>query len=289
MSKIRLENDSLVAEINTFGAELTSLQNKTSGLEYIWQAGEEWSKHSPVLFPIVGQLKDNKYTYNGNAYTLNRHGFARESEFELFDQNADSLCLVLSSNDKTKAIYPFDFHFYVIYELKGNTLEVHYKVENDGEETMYYSAGGHPAFNVPLVSGMKYADYKLRFDQPIVADRWVLESGLIKNESIPCMQDETMLELSKELFAEDAIVFKKVNANSISLRATGSTHGLTMKIEDCNYLGLWAAKEADFVCIEPWWGIADSVDASGELSKKEGILSLEPEEDAFHSFSIKVF
>ncbi|CAN5486754.1 aldose 1-epimerase family protein [soil metagenome] len=286
---ITLENKQLKVQVKELGAELSSIYSKESNLEYLWQAGSAWPKQAPVLFPIVGQLKDNKYSYNGKDYSLNRHGFAREQEFEVFDHNETSATFVLSSNEKTLASYPFQFNFYVIYELIGDRLDVHYKVENDGDTEMFYSVGGHPAFNIPLIQGSTYSDYKLRFNQPVTADRWLLENGFISNESIPFFEDQTMLELSKDLFIDDALVFKAIGASSVSLRLGGSRHGFTMQLNNCPYLGIWAAKEADFICIEPWWGIADSVNANGELSTKEGILSLPPEEDAMHSYSIRFF
>jgi galactose mutarotase-like enzyme len=284
-----IENEKLKVSVQSAGAELTSIINKENSLEYLWQAGAEWPKHAPVLFPIVGQLKDNKYRYNGNEYTLNRHGFARESEFEVFDQNATSITFVLSSNAKTEVVYPFQFNFYVIYELEGSTLHIHHKVENDGEQTMFYSVGGHPAFNIPLVNGTSYNDYKLRFDQPVTANRWLLDNGLISTESVPFLEDQTMMELTKDLFMEDALVFKTVKAGSITLKAPGSRNGFTMDLNGCPYLGIWAAKNADFVCIEPWWGIADSVSSNGDISQKEGICALAGEEDAMHSYSIRFF
>lgn len=285
----KIENEKLRVEVKSAGAELSSILNKENKLEYLWQAGAEWPKHAPILFPIVGQLRDNRYKYNGNEYILNRHGFARENEFEVFDQSESSITFVLSSNEKTKAVYPFQFNFYVIYELEGSRLHIHHKVENDGENTMYYSVGGHPAFNVPLIRGTSYNDYKLRFDQPVTANRWLLDNGLISNESVPFFEDQTMLDLSKELFNDDALVFKTIKANSISLKVLGSRNGFTMELNGCPYLGIWAAKNADFLCVEPWWGIADSVNASGELSRKEGICSLDGEEDAMHSYSIRFF
>ncbi len=290
MSKaLRIENEILKVTVSSKGAELLSVFNKVTNLEYLWQAGVEWPKHAPVLFPIVGQLKENKYQYNGTEYTLPRHGFARENEFDVFDQNESSITFVLSNNAKTEAIYPFQFNFYVIYELEGSKLHIHHKVENDGMNSMYYSVGGHPAFKIPLVEGTNYSDYKLRFDQPVTANRWLLENGLISSESVPFFEDQTMLALSKELFMDDALVFKAVKAGSVSLKVNGSRNGFIIELNGCPYLGIWAAKNADFVCIEPWWGIADSVHANGDIRQKEGICILEAEQDAMHSYSIRFF
>lgn len=283
---IHLENDFLKVCIKEFGAELCSVVHKEFHIEYIWQAGEEWPKHAPVLFPIVGQVLGDKYSYNGNAYTLNRHGFARESLFEVLSVNESSVSLILKSNESTLQKYPFNFEFVVSYELKNNLLLTTYEVVNKGNAEMFYSVGGHPAFKIPIEDRLNYEDYILEFDKPISTDIWPLENGQIAKNSLSYLKNQSFLKLNKELFANDALVFKGFPSKWIELRSDSSEHGLKFMLNDCPYLGLWAAKGANFVCIEPWWGIADSVDANDDFSKKEGIISVEPGAINSNSFSI---
>jgi galactose mutarotase-like enzyme len=283
---IQLENDFLKVSIKEFGAELCSVFHKEFHLEYIWQAGEAWPKHAPVLFPIVGQVLNNTYTYNGNAYTLSRHGFARESLFEVLSVSGTSVSLILKSSESTFQKYPFNFEFIVSYELKNNLLLTTYDVINKGNSELFYSVGGHPAFKLPLEERLNYEDYVLEFDKPLSVPIWPLENGQIATNPLPFLEDQSFINLSKELFANDALVFKGFPSHWIDLRSDLSHHGLKFMLNECPYLGLWAAKGADFVCIEPWWGIADSVDAIDDFSKKEGIIRVEQGAINSNSFSI---
>lgn len=283
---IHLENDFLKVSIKEFGAELCSVIHKEFHLEYIWQAGEAWPKHAPVLFPIVGQVLNNKYKYNGNEYTLNRHGFARESLFDLVSTTDDKVVLLLRSNENTIKNYPFNFEFIVSYELKNNLLLTTYEVLNTGNSELFYSVGGHPAFKVPIEEGLNYDDYVLEFDKPVTVAIWPLENGQIATDPLPFLKDQSFINLSKELFANDALVFKGLPSQWIELRSDLSEHGLKFMLNDCPYLGLWAAKGADFVCIEPWWGIADSVDASSDFNSKEGIIQVASGGKHSNSYSI---
>lgn len=268
-----IENDQLQIRIVAKGAELKSIRHKQHDLEYLWQGDAAfWAKTSPVLFPIVGQLKENTYQYNGKRYHLPRHGFAREKEFSLTDQKDDSITFSLHSDADTLAVYPFSFLFSIIYTLNKEHLTVTYNVQNKGDEDMLFSVGGHPAFSVPLAEGTAYCDYSLFFDREEEAGRWpVSREGLILNSAQPLLQQTKELPLTKELFAKDALVLKHLRSNAVKLMSGKTPHGLEFNFEGFPFLGLWAAPGADFVCIEPWCGIADSVDADGELENKEGI------------------
>jgi galactose mutarotase-like enzyme len=283
---IHLENDFLKVSIKEFGAELCSVIHKVFHLEYMWQAGEAWPKHAPVLFPIVGQVLNNTYTYNGNAYTLSRHGFARESLFEVLSVSGTSVSLILKSSESTFQKYPFNFEFIVSYELKTNLLLTTYDVINKGNSELFYSVGGHPAFKVPLEDRLNYDDYILEFDQPISTNIWPLENGQIAKTSFPYLTDQSFIKLSKSLFDNDALVFKGFPSQWIELRSDLSTHGLKFMLNDCPFLGLWAAKGANFICIEPWWGIADSVDVINDFSNKEGIIKVQPGAQNSNSYSV---
>lgn len=286
-----LSTNIITIQVSARGAELQSIYHKQNELEYLWSGDPNyWGKKSPVLFPIVGELKHKTYTYKGEQYKLNRHGFARDMEFEVTDSAEDFLTFSIKSNEKTLAVYPFPFAFSVKYTVVENIVQISYIVENAGGETMFFSVGGHPAFKVPIAEGTMYDDYQLVFNEQETAGRWPLSSeGLIETESAPLLENENVLPLKKELFAADAIVLKGLKSTSVSIESPKTPYCLKVGFDGFPYLGIWSMKGADFVCIEPWCGIADSVNVSGKLEEKEGIKSLEAGGVFVASFSLQVF
>jgi galactose mutarotase-like enzyme len=288
---LTIENSRLKVGIKSKGAELTSVFHKQHQLEYMWEANPDfWAKSSPVLFPIVGQLKENTYRYKGQSYHLPRHGFAREKEFDVTNRQPDSVTFLLQSSEETLAVYPFSFRFSIIYTLHEDELSVTYNIENRGEEAMLFSVGGHPAFRMPLVEGTSYNDYRLVFDQEERAGRWpISKDGTIETNPEPLLRGTKELPLTKELFANDAVVLKHLQSEEVQLLSGKTEHGLRFSFAGFPYLGLWAAPGADFVCIEPWCGIADSVNADGQLQNKEGINRLSPGEAFAVAWIVRFF
>ena len=286
-----LKNQSLTVKINPKGAELISLFNGENQTEYMWSADANfWGKSSPVLFPIVGALKDNLYNFEGKTYHLPRHGFAREREFLVENSKNESVTFLLTNDEETLKIYPFAFEFRLKYELQDNCLSVTYSVKNMDDKTMYFSVGGHPAFAVPLSADTDYEDYYLEFNKTENFQRWgLVEGGLIANNPTDFLLNTNRLALTKDLFYEDAIVFKNLQSDEVILKSdktnSPSTQSddsqtdskkphLKFNFKGFPYLGIWAAKDANFVCIEPWCGIADSENHNQELTEKEGIIAL---------------
>ena len=272
-----LKNQSLTIKINPKGAELISVFNEETQTEYMWSADANfWGKSSPVLFPIVGALKDNLYYFEGKTYHLPRHGFAREREFLVENSTDESVTFLLTHDEETLKVYPFAFEFRLKYELHENCLSVTYSVKNMGDKTMYFSVGGHPAFALPLSADTNYEDYYLEFNKTENFQRWgLVESGLIANNSTDFLLNTNRLALTKELFYEDAIVFKNLQSDEIILKSDKTNRQLKFDFKGFPYLGIWAAKDANFICIEPWCGIADSENHSQELTEKEVIIALE--------------
>ncbi|HLK27659.1 MAG TPA: aldose 1-epimerase family protein [Puia sp.] len=271
-----IENDELAINFNSKGAELQNIYNKQTKLEYMWSGDPNfWGKKSPILFPIVGTLKNDTYYYNGKPYKLSRHGFAREAEFEAENNKKDSITFLLRSNPTTLQNFPFEFELRIIYSLLENSLRVNYEVKNTSVNEMYFSIGGHPAFKVPLKEDENYNDYYLEFNEEETKPRWpISKDGLIETVPEPLLQQTNVLPLSKELFLKDAIVLKNLTSSIVTLRTDKSSHAIDFDFGDFPYLGIWAAKNADFVCIEPWCGIADGVDSNQQLVDKEGINQL---------------
>ncbi len=273
---VQLENELLKVSIAEKGAELQGIFRKDVNMEYLWSGNPAfWAKKSPVLFPVVGGLKNNRYTYEGKTYELGRHGFARDKVFTVTAQTAASAGFTLLANEETLQHYPFNFRFTIHYTLQQATLQVTYEVENTGDTTMLFSVGGHPAFKVPLSNDTGYEDYYLQFEAVENAGRWPLSpEGLIEQAPDPLLTNSDTLHLNKPLFYADALVLKNLVSRSVTLKCEQHAHGLHFNFKDFPYLGIWSAKDADFVCIEPCCGLADSVNASGELAQKEGIEQL---------------
>lgn len=286
-----LQNDRVRVGIKSLGAELFSLRDIHTGREYMWKADPVfWGKTSPVLFPIVGTLRDNKYKYQGREFSLPRHGFARELSFELKSANERSATFTLRSSEDTLRKYPFHFRLDIGYALEGSTVVVTYHVYNEGGSEMYFSLGAHPAFAVPVTPGLHYEDYSLHFSHRETAPRWRIDgAGLIEPVATPCLDDNDVLHLRKELFYKDAIVLKHLSSSRVSLRHRSDPHGLDFRFDHFPFLGLWAAKDADFLCIEPWCGIADSAHHDHDLTTKEGIEKLAPGSTWSRHWSVTIF
>jgi galactose mutarotase-like enzyme len=287
----KISNPLLTVQISADGAELQSIVSNINSLEYMWSGDPAfWGKKSPVLFPIVGGLKNGTYQHEGIRYQLGRHGFAREREFTVSYHSDDCICFSLVSDETTKEVYPFDFVFSIEYRVIGNQLSVKYIVENIGNENLLFSVGAHPAFKIPLVDGTTYEDYHLIFSSNETAGIYPLSTeGLIEKHSTVLLNNNNSIALTKDLFAKDALVFKHLKSNYIGILNNKNTHGLKLHFTDFPFMGIWAAKNANFVCIEPWCGIADSVDASGELAEKEGINQLGPGCHFERTWTVEVF
>jgi galactose mutarotase-like enzyme len=288
---IQIENKHIAISANPMGAELQSIFCKDNQLEYLWSGDPAfWGKKSPVLFPIVGGLKNNTYQYKGTSYQLSRHGFAREMEFSLSAKTNDSISFTLNANDHTLKHFPFMFRFTITYSLHKNVLSCNYQVTNIDIKPILFSVGAHPAFKVPLVTGTSFEDYHLLFGSKETTGQWPLSpEGLILESPVPFFNNTNRIDLVKSLFYGDALVFKQLSSKSISLLNSKNKHGFKFEYNDFPYMGIWSAKDADFVCIEPWCGIADSVNASGELNKKEGINVLTPGELMSRTWSVELF
>ena len=284
---ISISNNTLSVIILEKGAELQSIRYE--GIEYLWQADAAyWPKHAPVLFPIVGELKDGKYIFEDKEYKMTRHGFARDKVFEVKQTSATSAIFTLQDDEETQTIYPFRFIFKVEYRLEGNELFCTFIVENRDDKTMYFSVGGHPAFNVPLQGKLQYTDYVLQFDDDTVLNRYLLHDGLTGDDTEPITLDDQTLRLHPSLFYDDAIVLKHINSRQVKLLSDKDTHGLQFRFDGFPYFGIWAAKDAPFVCLEPWCGIADSIHHDYQLIHKEGINQLAPGENWARGWSVKV-
>jgi|SRR5688572_4444726 len=288
---VNLENDQLSVTIAQKGAELKSVVSKHTSLEYMWSGDPAfWGKTSPILFPIVGTLKNDTYFFNGKSHRMTRHGFARDHSFEISQSEEGRAVFSLASTDSSYEMYPFHFLLEVEYKLIYDAIEVSYVVQNNGKDPMYFSIGGHPAFKVPLVPGRQYEDYHLQFNRNEDLMRWPIDAkGLIKETPVPLKQNTSILKLSRSLFDTDALVFKDLRSHSVSIKSERDVHGIDFDFYGFPYLGIWAAKNGDFVCIEPWCGIADAVVHDQQLEHKEGIVKLSAGEKWMRTWKVKFY
>ncbi|MCL2676665.1 MAG: aldose 1-epimerase family protein [Streptococcaceae bacterium] len=274
-----LENEKLTVSVDTFGAELQSIMKDQ--VEYLWQGDEAfWGRRAPILFPIVGKLKNGQYKIEEQPYQLSQHGFARDNEFQMVIQTKDEVIYELISTDETMINYPFEFLLRVSYKLKGSQIHVRYQVQNKGENFMYFGIGAHPAFNVPLENG-SFEDYKLTVS-PDESRQFIpfnSENGTVQIDKSENRQLRE-LPLTHELFAQDALIYKSSKKMEVTLSNDKDSRSVKVSWENMPYFGLWSPypKEAPFVCIEPWCGLTDDANTDGDISTKFAINELAPEE-----------
>ncbi|MFV5693582.1 aldose 1-epimerase family protein [Flavobacterium sp. LT1R49] len=279
-----LKNSNLTAEIKHFGAELCSLKNNKNK-EYIWEGNPDfWGKHSPILFPIVGTLKNNSYQYNDTEYHLSRHGFARDMEFELIDKKENTATFSIQSSEETLKVYPFAFELQLIYTLDENSLRIEYKVINKGESQMPFSIGAHPAFALPG----NFENYYLVFEKEEPLEYYLLENDLISDKTKKLDVQNNLIPLTYQLFENDAIIFKTLESNSLMI-LENENPVLRVNFKDFPSLGIWTKVNAPFLCIEPWFGYSDTNENSGNLFKKEEIQILNANQTFHSEFSIEIF
>jgi len=266
---ITISNTKISATINSIGAELIRLEKDNKN--YIWTVDETyWNKTSPILFPIVGRLKNDSYSINNTTFELPRHGFARNYDFQIVNQTENSVLFQLESNSDTLKNYPFDFQLQLEYVLEGNSLKTKYSVVNKSNETMPFSIGAHPAFAIEN----NFPDYSLRFNKEDEFISYELENEQFNNSFKEISTVNNTISLDYSLFEKDALVFKHLNSNELTL-LENEQEVLSVQFDGFPYLGIWTKPNAPFLCIEPWCGLADNVNHNGELSVKEGINLLE--------------
>lgn len=287
----QLENDLVQLKVKENGAELCSLYHKRNKLEYIW-TGEPrfWARHAPLLFPVVGKLKEDIYRLNGRTYTLAQHGFARDLPWRLLAKTRNELCFQLEETAETLKKYPFRFRLNAVFQLEGEVVSIAYTVRNCSKDPMPFSIGAHPGFNCPLTAQDSFEDYFLEFEKEEDLSRLLLQSGLRTGESQLILKDTKVLPLSRELLEEDALVFKEMQSAWVALRSSKQTHGLKLSFANFPYLGIWTKSESSpFICIEPWFGVADTLEGQPDIREKEGIRMLKPEEEFSCTYSIELF
>ena len=272
MEKFQIRNESLTLEIDAHGAEMKSLTDNRTGQEYLWCGDAAyWGRTSPILFPLVGNYREKQSCFDGKWYSLSQHGFARDMDFELVSEKGDEIWFALEDSPETLEKYPFGFRLELGYRLQGRAVEVLWKVTNKNDREMYFSIGGHPAFNCPLREGEKQTDYRIGFDtcEPLTAS--VLdENGTVSERTKVLELTDGMLQITDSLFDEDALIVEHDQAHKVALYTPEGEKYLEVRFE-APLFGIWspAGKHAPFVCIEPWYGRSDRADFGQKLEERE--------------------
>ena len=286
-----LENDKLCVQVRSYGAELRSIKERADETEYLWEGNPQWWKYSsPVLFPIVGKLQDGKYRVNGNEFELPGHGFGRISEYQLVERRQDYIEFALKWSEESLASYPWKFQLNVAYALKDKTVEVIWKVQNLDDKEMVYSIGAHTAFRCPLVQGEEFSDYYLKFNQ----EEDNLNMPLNSKGQFLKVQGEThlqgqQLDLNYEMFAGDALAYKGLKSDVVSICSHKSDKKVSMEAKDFPFW-FWTPAQggAPFLCLEPWQGHADYEGYDGEFAEREGSLKLASGETQKFHYTIRI-
>lgn len=288
MESHTLKNDNTEISIYTKGAELFSY--KINGEELIWDRDPKfWEGSSPILFPFVGMLKDKKYTYNNEEYNIiTRHGYARNSEFELVEKTEKLLKFKLSSNEETLKIYPFEYDLFITYKIVENDLEIFYEVVNKTNGEMYFSIGAHPAFSIKINENIKMEDYYLEFNKKETIDKLKLEDGYVLDEKENGLNEENIINLYENIFEEDAIVFENTKSTEVSLKCKKHNKSIKVNYKGFPYIAFWNKPGAPYICIEPWYGITDYKNHDYKIENKKGIIKLEKNEKFLAKLTIKM-
>ena len=282
---IQIQNEKLTAQINEFGAELTSVKS-ADGREYIWNGDPKyWEGHSPILFPICGRLVNKQYTYGSKVYKMGTHGFARDKMFSAEKVSDSEAVFTLCDDEETLAQYPFRFVFRARFKLDGDSLFVTYETENKDEKEMYFNVGAHEAF----AAGGNFEDWSVEFEKTEdlkLKDQPVL--GYLNGKVIPFRANTKELPLKHSLFEADALIFDSLKSRSVTLKHCGKPVA-KMNFEGFDYFLLWTKVGAPYICLEPWNGLPDDVACDGELTHRPGMVVLKSGKSFSLTHSIRFF
>lgn len=276
----------LEIKVSKKGAELTSI--KLNGKEMLHDGKTFWDRQSPVLFPMVGRLRNDETIINNEKYKIPQHGFAKDMEFEIVEIKDNSYSYFAKSNEETLKMFPFEFKLYITYEIDGNILTVKYKVINESNEVMLFGIGGHPGFKIDVRNEKYYFELESEEDSIVFME---VEGNQISNKPAKnLLENKKIIRIKDNSFINDAIMIKNYKSKKITLKQESDNKKiLTFDFGDFPILGIWSIPEAPYICIEPWFNTADKVIETGYFKDKEGIIFLNPKEEFNCKYSIEFF
>lgn len=285
MAIIQIQNNWLSVGISTLGSELMYI-NGCYGTEFLWNGDKSvWSYRAPILFPICGGLKEDSYSFSGKQYRLEKHGFALNSEFKgtkISDTKAE---FTLEANEETKKVFPFDFKLTIVFELIKNAVKITNIVKNLSHNPMYYSIGAHEGYNCP--EGIE--EYEIQFSEKQVLNSYILDGNLLTHDTIRIAENSDVLPLKTKYFTVDALVFKNIEFNEVTLAHRHSGKKVRVSFDKANYFLLWTKPGANYICLEPWNGVQDIVGSDYDITQKEGIIRLAGNESEIFTHTIACF
>jgi galactose mutarotase-like enzyme len=280
----KAENEFISIEVKKYGAELSSFKSKETNIEYLWQGNPDvWYGQSPILFPIVGQILENKFRSEGKEYEMAKHGIARKRDFELKEQGKDYIILTQSWNEETLKQYPFKYVLDIEFRLEGKKITVTHTVKNEGIGTMYFSIGAHPGFNCKIGDYLEFENNETLICEKINPD------SILDGIHYPTLTDEKIFRITADVFDKDAHVLSGMKSDTLYLKSDVRSEVIKFCFGKAPYLGLWAKPGAEYVCIEPWYGINDSYDKKDDISQKRAIQSIKPDEIFSFDWSAEIF
>ncbi|MEM9423773.1 MAG: aldose 1-epimerase family protein [Spirochaetota bacterium] len=289
MAKFTIQNGQLSVSVDSLGAELSSVRH--NGTEYLWPGNPQtWNGRAPILFPIIGPLQDGEYFLDGKTYEMPQHGFARRSEWQLAESAADFLLFRLQDSPQTWIHYPFAFVLEAGYRIRGNELECSYRVRSaNSAGTMPFAIGSHTAFRVPIDPHLSFSDYELEFEKDEDTLRYLQTAeGPLSGKTVPFRTENRKLPLEHRFFADGSIIFKDLASERITIQSSQDTRKASIAFCGFPYCTLWTylPSSEPYLCIEPWYGITQTVDSSKDFRQREGNLSLESGEEFTCAFQL---
>lgn len=295
-----IESNRLKVTIDDAGAELVSIYDKQEQREIMWQADPAfWKRHAPILFPNVGKTYPGNFRYEGKTYPTKQHGFARDMEFTYVTGDENQSVHLLTYDEETLKVYPFEFGLEVTHQVQDNQVLVKWTVKNLGYSPMYCTIGAHPAFNVPAENwepekgeGKEQKDYYLTFAKGKKELTYLLldsESGTAHNETVYSMElEEGRCKVGEDRFEKDALIFDDGQIEKAGIAFPDGTPYVTIVCQGFPNFGIWQAPNAPFICLEPWWGRCDNHGFFGSLEEKPGIIKIDPQKtfEAFYTITI---
>lgn len=277
------ENEFVSISVKQLGAELSSFKSKETGIEYLWQGNPDvWSGQSPILFPIVGQVLDNKFRVDGKEYEMFRHGIARKRDFELKEKGDGYLILTQSWNEESLKAYPFKYIFDIEFRLEGKKLTVTHTIKNDDDRTVYFSIGAHPGFNCKIGDWLEFEE-----NETLVCEKITPES-LLDGKHYPTLNNSKRFEITADVFVDDAHILSGFKSDTVYLKSNFRPQVIKFNFGKVPYLGLWAKPAAEYVCIEPWYGLNDSYEYKEDFSQKRDIQHIATDEEFVFPWSAEI-
>ena len=289
---VELSNQYLTVNLHPKGAEIISIVGNQDHINYMWKRDAcQWANSAPILFPIVGAIKNDTCRIDGKEYHMTQHGFARHNEFEIKNQSQTEVTFTLVSNDEIIKQYPFLFELNVTYKLVENTLTCFINVKNKDHKTIYFQVGGHPAFACPFMENESSNDYYVEFAEYETRNQKVIDvvKRGMSHVQLPFFDHEKRFFVRQQLFNNDAIVIKDFKSENISIKSLNHQKSIVFHMQGFDHVGLWTAKHVGgLLAIEPWVGHADYVDFDGEFKEKESCVALDTDKEFNVQFAVEI-